>query len=300
MESGLSRLSFVMLALLGSLSCATRVDTPTEPRPIPQNLDIQGHRGARGLLPENSIAAFKKALALQVTTLELDIQTTKDGVLAVYHDQHLDSKRCIYDDGRKVPKKLLEELLYGDLASIDCGRLRHPRFPEQQRVPGTRIPRLEQVLILARDAHYPVHLSIEIKWQNRKDGMSVQDVAARLVTLIKQYGLKERTIVQSFSPPALLAVHDLDPDIPTAILVRNRQRYDRIVAESRATILSPRHDRLRSQDVKRFQARNIRVIPWTANESAEICRLIRWGVDGIISDYPNRVIDLHNDKSCGN
>lgn len=249
-------------------------------------------------MPENSIAAFKKAIALGVTTLELDIQATKDRFLVVHHDSRLNAKLCVYDDGREVPEKLIKDLRYEDLGKIDCGRSRNPRFHSQQRVPGSRIPSLEEVLALARDAHYPVRVSIEIKLHKQKDGMTVHEIAEHLVGLVTRYDLKGRAIVQSFHPPALLALRDLDPVIPRAILVRKRWRYERLVRESGATILSPRYDRLREQDVKRFHKKNVAVIPWTVNKPADICRFVRWGVDGIISDYPDRVIKLYNSKSC--
>ncbi|MFQ5937210.1 MAG: glycerophosphodiester phosphodiesterase family protein, partial [Acidiferrobacterales bacterium] len=146
-------------------------------------------------MPENSMPAFQKALSLGVPTLELDLQVTKDRVLVVYHDPRLNPTLCVYDDGRKVRKELMERLTFDGLADIDCGRRRNSRFPEQQTVPGTRIPRLETVLKLARDAGYPVRLSIEIKWQRRGDGLTLERFAQRLVALINEYGLESRTIV---------------------------------------------------------------------------------------------------------
>lgn len=265
---------------------------------IPISLDVQGHRGLRGLMPENSMPGFKKALALAVPTLELDVQVTRDRVLVVHHDPHLDPKRCRYDDGREVPNVLLEELRYADLANIDCGHGAHRRFPAQQAVPRTRIPRLEQVLALAQGADYPVHLSLEIKWHKRKDDLTVYEFAERLIDLIKQYKLEDRTLIESFYAPALRAVRALDPAMPRAILLNMRHDYARVVSTSTATILSPRYPTLRAGDVPRLHHEGVRVIPWTVNKPAHICRLIRWGVDGIISDYPERVLKLYKDDSC--
>lgn len=283
-----------MLATIVSVCCLASMNNPFEPKP----LDIQGHRGCRGLLPENTIPAFKKALALRVTTLEFDLQATKDWTLVVYHDPHLDPKRCIYDDGRKVPKRLIEELTYGDLADIDCGQLFDPRFPTQKKTSGLRIPRLQDVLVLAQQADYPVRLNIEMKWRERKDGLSVHELAGRIIALIKHYDFQSRTIIQSFYPPALRAVREIDSDIARAILVEKPEDYDHRFRESAATILSPRFQQLRLKDVRRFQGRGVSVIPWTVNEAADICRLIRWGVDGIISDYPDRVIELYVKRLC--
>ena len=277
-----------------SICCLADMQNPTEPKP----LDIQGHRGWRGLLPENTIAAFKKALALRVTTLEFDLQVTKDPILVVHHDPHLNPKICIYDDGRRVPKRLIEELSYSDLAKIDCGQLTNTSFPTQRKIPGERIPRLQDVLALVEQADYPVRLSVEIKWQKRKDNLSVHDFARRLIDQIKQYNLQSRTIIQSLYSPALRAAREIDPNIARAILVKQPKDYDRMISESTATILSPRFEQLRLKDVKRFRDRGILVIPWTVNGPADICRPIRWEVDGIISDYPDRVIELYGGSSC--
>ena len=284
----------LLLLALYSLAVLVQAQTRTISRP----LDVQGHRGARGLMPENTMPAFEKAIALGVTTLEMDIYTTQDGVIVVYHDQRLNAKLCAYDDGRRVPKKHIEQFAYEDLANIDCGARRNARFPQQQPVPEARIPTLEQVLALARDANYPVRVSIEVKWEKRKNDTAVREIAQRLVVLIKRYGLTNRSIVQSFHAPVLVAVAKIEPNIQRAILVRDPEKYDRVVSESNATILSPRYDGLDTQDVKRFKARNIAVIPWTVNRPADICRLMAWGVDGMISDYPDRVIELHNGGAC--
>lgn len=262
-------------------------------------LDIQGHRGARGLMPENSLPAFQEALRLRVPTLELDLQITQDHELVVYHDPSLNTKLCISDDGRRLSNVSIEVLRYDELADIDCGRAVNSRFPEQQAIAGTRIPRLDDVLRLARDANYPVRLSIEMKWPKRKDGLTVEEFARRLVALVQRYALQERTIVQSFHAPALRAVKEIDAGIARAILVRRSEDYDRAVKESQATILSPRYDGLRKADVERFQRMQIPVIPWTVNKIADMCRLIGWGVSGFITDYPDRALELLRANSCG-
>ncbi len=242
--------------------------------------------------------AFKKALSLRVPTLELDLQLTQDHVFVVYHDPKLDPDRCVYDDGRKVEKQAIAQLRYDALAHIDCGRVANPRFPKRQTVAATHIPRLQDVLALARAADYPVQLSVEIKWSKRRDGLGEAVYARQLLALLKQYGLTQRTIVQSFHVPALLAVGSIDSTARRAILVRQPDEYDAAVQESGATILSPRYDGLRHQDVERFQRAGIAVIPWTVNEAADLCRLIAWGVDGLITDYPDRAMWLVRNNGC--
>jgi glycerophosphoryl diester phosphodiesterase len=284
------RLLLLAVAVLCA-SVAAQADAPVQ-------FDIQGHRGARGLMPENSMPAFRKALSLRVPTLELDLRLTEDRVFVVYHDAKLDPKRCVYDDGHKVKKRAIDQLRYDALAHIDCGRLGDRHFPEQQTVAGARIPRFQDVLALARSADYPVRLSVEIKWNKRRDGLTETAYARQLLTLIKQYGLAQRTIVQSFHTAALLAVGSADPTMRRAILVRRPEEYDAAVQQSQATILSPRYDGLQREDVERFQRLGIAVIPWTVNEPADLCRMIAWGVNGLITDYPDRALRLVKNNSC--
>jgi glycerophosphoryl diester phosphodiesterase len=282
--------TFLGLTLAFSIACAAQAGT---------QLDVQGHRGARGLMPENSIPAFKEALRLRVPTLELDLQVTQDRELVVYHDSRLNTKLCVRDDGRRPSNVTIETLRYDELADVDCGRVVDPRFPEQQIVPGARIPRLEEVLRLVSDANYPVRLSVEMKWPKRKDDLTVEEFARRLVALVQKYALQERTIVQSFHAPALRAVKEIDAGVARAILVRRSEDYERAIKESRATILSPRYDGLRKTDVGRFQRMHIPVIPWTVNRIADMCRLIGWGVSGFITDYPDRALELLRSGGCG-
>lgn len=246
------------------------------------------------------MSAFKKALSLRVPTLELDLQLTQDHVFVVHHDAKLDPKRCMYDDGHRVENQPIDQLRYEALAHIDCGRVADPRFPKQQTVTATRIPRFQDVLALARGADYPVQLNVEIKWTRRRDGLTETAYARQLLALLKQYGMTQRTIVQSFYVPALLAVGSMDPTVRRAILVRQPEEYDAAVQQSRATILSPRYDGLQREDLERFQRLGIAVIPWTVNEPADLCRMIAWGVNGVITDYPDRAMQLVANNSCKN
>jgi glycerophosphoryl diester phosphodiesterase len=257
-------------------------------------LDIQGHRGARGLRPENTIPAFERAIELGVTTLELDLQVTRDRVVIVSHDQQPDPTLCRDDTGHKPPKIPFSELDHADLATVDCGSSQASGYPEQQTVPGARIPTLQQVLRLARAADYPVRVSVEIKLQHAGMAIPVDEFAKLVVGLLRAEQMDDRAIIQSFDPEALRAVAAIAPEIPRSILVRKRSRYDSSLEAADATILSPKHGALREADVRRLQARGIAVIPWTVNRPADIRRVLALGVDGIISDYPDRVIAIRD------
>jgi len=273
------------VALLTVVSAVLAADAARE-------LDVQGHRGCRGLLPENSIPAFERALELGVTTLELDLQVTRDRVVIVTHDQQLDPAHCAYDDGRRVPKTPFKDLDHADLAEVECGSRQAKGFREQRPLPGVRIPTFADVLALARNASYPVRVNVEVKLQDTRAGIPVDEFARLMLDGLRAAGMESRATIQSFDPAALRAVAAIAPDIPRSILVRKRARYDAVVEESGATILSPKHPALRREDVTRMQARGIAVIPWTVNEPADIRRMLSLGVDGIISDYPDRVLSV--------
>ena len=243
-------------------------------------------------MPENTLAAFRRALELGVSTLELDIQATRDRVLIVYHDQRPNPERCRRDDGRPVTKTAFKELTYDSLADLDCGSLRQPKFPQQERVPGARIPTLEEVLSLAREASYPVQVSVEIKLQRPQLALPVEELAGLLVDSIRRYDLEKRTIVQAFEPSALAAVRRLAPGIRRALLVRRGDDYRRWIDDGTATILSPKQGSLGAKELRRLQASGVVVIPWTVNAPADIRRWVELGVDGIISDYPDRVLAI--------
>jgi glycerophosphoryl diester phosphodiesterase len=258
----------------------------------PASFDVQGHRGARGLRPENTLPAFEKAIELGVTTLELDLQVTADRRLVVRHDPRPERKLCRYDDGRPAPRALFRELRLDELDGIDCGGRRDPDYPEQILAPGARIPTLEQVFDLAREAPYPVALNVEIKRKKPADTVPMREFAALVVEALRAPGLEGRVMVQSFDPEVLRAVAELDPEIPLALLVRDRGKYRSLMEESGADVLSPRARGLKEEDVLFFRSRGIRVIPWTVNEEEDMRRLMEWGVDGIITDYPDRLLAL--------
>jgi glycerophosphoryl diester phosphodiesterase len=259
---------------------------------VAPGLDVQGHRGCRGLRPENTMAAFQEALRLGVTTLELDLQVTRDRVVVVHHDQRLDPSRCRRDGGAPVESTAIKDLDVAELADVDCGSLPHPRFPAQRPVPGRRIPRLSEVLALALDAAYPVRLNVEIKLQKAAEGVPFEEFAGLVVGELRRFGLVDRATVQSFDAPVLAAVGRLEPALSLAMLVRDPADYERLLEASGAGILSPDFRRLRAADVARFESRGIPVIPWTVNKPRDIRRMIDWGVSGIISDYPDRVLEL--------
>jgi glycerophosphoryl diester phosphodiesterase len=238
------------------------------------------------------MAAFEHAAALGVDVLELDLGLTRDGVLAVIHDPEIKPEICQGLD--RLRSRRIRDLTFAELQTLDCGTRHNPKYPEQKPVPGQRIPRLEQVLdLLARNARLGANIEIKTSPDRPEGTLPPERFAEVLVPLIVERRLEKRVTVQSFDPRALRAVARLARGrLTLAALADRRADFDTMIRETGARILSPRHTELRREDVVRFHAREVRVIPWTVNEPARMRELIEWGVDGIITDRPDRLLDL--------
>ena len=246
--------------------------------------EIQSHRGAGELAPGNSMAAFRQAIAMGVDTLEMDAQATLDRVLVVYHDQRIDASDCRRVDGSPLRSRLLKELTLREVEAIRCRE-------------GAAIPTLDAVLRLASSAPYPVRANVEIKMQKAELGIPVTEFAALLVVAIEESGMSGRVLVQSFEPEALLAMRRIAPEIPRAVISRDRGSYSALVEETTASALLPRRDRLEPEDVEAMHARGVAVIPWVVDDTDEMRRLRTWGVDGIITNRPDVALEFRDGRA---
>ncbi len=283
--------------------------------------DLQGHRGARGLAPENTLAGFARALSLGVTTLEMDIAVTADGVLVVSHDPTLNPEITRGPDGSFIdpPGPAISTLTLAELRRFDVGRIRPGSrlaslFPHQAPADGERIPTLAEVIALTRQSGAgSVRFNIETKLFPDQPHLTVspEEMAERLVTLLESEGVAERACIQSFDWRSLRWVLANRPRIETAWLTTDSTvaarhgrpspwlagfdpaayggSIPRTVREAGGRIWSPDYRTLTEAQVAEAKALGLRVIPWTVNEPAEIDRIVGWGVDGLISDYPDRV-----------
>ncbi len=284
--------------------------------------DLEGHRGARGLAPENTLPAFAVALSIGVSTLELDTAITKDGVVVVSHDARLDPDITRGADGRwlNAPTRAVHELTLDDLRHFDVGRIRPGSkysydFPDQKRMDGVYIPTLSEVFQLARRAgSSEVRFNIEIKTSPDKPGdtLAPEDFAGALLGLIAREGMSSRVIIQSFDWRALKAVQELAPKIPTSYLSAQQRFLDNIAAgkandsawtagvqfrdhgsipkmvkAAGGAIWSPYYLELSAELVTEAHALGLQVIPWTVDKTEDMARLIDWGVDGLITDRPD-------------
>jgi glycerophosphoryl diester phosphodiesterase len=281
--------------------------------------DLQGHRGARGLAPENTLPAFARALDLGVTTLEMDVALTKDGVLVVSHDPWLNPSILRDASGQWLPGRgpLIKDLTLAQLQAYDVGRIdpesRYARgFPEQQAVDGTRIPTLAQVfeLVKARGADR-VRFDIETKLfpQRPQDTAPMEVLTDALVAAIRAAGVIDRASIQSFDWRSLQRIQQAEPRIATVYLTIQTHNRDNtrhgtwtaglrlayhgsvpsMVKASGGRIWAPNAGALTPALLQEAHALGLQVIPWTVNEPADMERLVDWGVDGLISDRPDRV-----------
>ena len=291
--------------------------------PSSLTLDIQGHRGARGLLPENTLPAFARALSIGVTTLELDCAITRDSVVVVSHDSTLnpditrENGLWIARDDLAIAQFTFDELHRFDVGRIDPASEYATRLAQQQPIDGTRMPRLDDVFALARRAgNDTVRFNIETKISPLHPARTVTPdaFAKALIFIIKNNGLQHRATIQSFDWRTLVVVQRDAPEIATAYLSAQQPFMDNILAHEKSSpwnaslhvsqfgnsvprmihaaggqLWSPCSNDLASTPVDEAHALGLRVVAWTVNTETDMRRMMKLGVDGIISDYPDRL-----------
>ncbi len=274
----------------------------------PPSFDLQGHRGARGLMPENTIPAFLKALELGVTTLEMDVVISADSQVVVSHDPWFSPEICTLPSGEPIPDAAahtyrLFEMTYAEIARFDCGSRGHPRFPRQQKMKIAK-PLLRDVIrtaeaYVAQHGRAPVYYNIETKSSPAGDGRfhPPPEVFVRLLhDVLIEAGITERAIVQSFDVRTLQATRRRDPSLRLALLVEAQDDPGFAVNLEHLgftpAIYSPDYHLVDAALIEAAHARGIEVIPWTVNTPEEMQRLRTLGVDGLITDYPDVAVKL--------
>lgn len=287
-----------LLLFLPCLVNAQFVDTSTP------TFDWQGHRGARGIAPENAIPAFLKALTFpKVKTLELDLAISSDSKVLVSHDPWISALFSSHPDGRPVSEAeesnlVLYQMPYKEIRKFDTGKRGNPKFPEQVAQPAYK-PTLEDVVRAvrkecARTGRAVPFFNIEIKSRPDWDGTITPPVAefARLVAQqVEALKLQDIVCVQSFDVRALQQMHAINPGIRVALLVENKQSLTENLALLGFVpeIYSPYYQLLDATTVEEAHRLGMQVLPWTVNDPSDMKKLIELGVDGIITDYPNRI-----------
>lgn len=268
------------------------------------DFDLQGHRGARGLYPENSIEGFLAAVELQVNTLEMDVIISKDNKVVVSHEPWISSVICWGLNDKPVPegKSLnMYQMDYDDITNYNCGSQPHPDFPLQAKIPTFK-PLLSEVVTevessVASLELEPVKYNIEIKSTPEGDNIYHPEPAefCQLVyDQIVESGVKERTIIQAFDVRSLQAMKKIDSSIPVALLVYETQGFEKDLEKLGFTpeIYSPYFKLVDEELVEACKINGIQLIPWTVNEEEDMEEMLELGVDGIITDYPDVALTL--------
>ncbi len=264
--------------------------------------DIEGHRGCRGLYPENTIVAFIEAVKLGVNTLEMDVVVSKDGKLVVSHDPSINCEICNYcDDGKDKKEFRIYHLDYDFIKTIDCGSKINEKFPEQKKMFASK-PLLSEVIdtvekFIKQNHLPPVQYNIETK--STVDGDDVNHpkpavFAKLLYDLLKEKKVLSKCIVQSFDPRTLQVIHQIDSTTTTALLIADIDSFEKNIAQLgfTPTIYSPNVMLVTEKMIEKCHAQKIKVIPWTINEEDKMKSLKKLGVDGVITDYPDRAIKV--------
>ena len=268
--------------------------------------DLQGHRGARGLLPENTVPGFIKALDLGVTTLEMDLAMSKDGQIVVSHEPYLSAAICLSPDGKPIAEAQeksfnLYQMDYAQIKLCDCGSLGNPRFATQKPM-KTHKPLLADVIRAAEwhiksHTQYEVDYNIEIKSHPKGDGLFHPKPAVfsdSVYQLIERFVSFDRVVIQSFDFRVLQYWHQKYPHVRLAALVENNKGVAQNLDDLgfKPAIYSPYFKLLKKDHIQGLRQQGVKVIPWTVNKTKHMKKMVAWGVDGLITDYPDRASNM--------
>jgi len=295
---------------------------------VTQSIDIQGHRGARGIRPENSLASFAAALSIGLTTLEFDVGITADQHVVIMHDRCLNpatvrdaSGRWLDEPGPSVWSLTLAQLRQYDVGRIDPTSDYARECPDQVAIDGARVPTLEELVQLIQYAgNDKIRFNIETKISPEApdETCDVETFARRVIAEIQRLGITERCTIQSFDWRVLQHTQRLVPEVVAGYLSAQQPWFDTVWVNSEqpspwtgrwqyddyggsvpnmikaagGDVWSPYYGELSAESIEEAHALGLRVIPWTVNRIPDMQRLLDWQIDGMISDYPQRLRDV--------
>lgn len=255
-------------------------------------IEVHGHRGARAVLPENTLPAFEYAIAQGVDVLELDMAVTKDNVIVVSHDPILAAPICTAPRNGKGDGAHIRDLTLAEVRQYDCGAVQNPRFPTQQTKPGTTMPTLDEVFALASKGTFRFNIETKITPMEPTLAPPPDEFVSLVLAVIRKHHLESRVILQSFDFRTLHAMKKIAPEIAVSALVdsSNNHSFVDIAKEADARIISPEFSLVTAEKVEAAHAAGLQVVPWTANTPTDWDRLIAANVDAIITDDPAGLI----------
>ncbi|MND46905.1 Glycerophosphoryl diester phosphodiesterase precursor [compost metagenome] len=269
-------------------------------------IDVQGHRGCRGLMPENTIPAMIMAIDLGVRTLEMDCVISKDKKAVVSHDNYMSHEFVLQPNGEQITEANeqsfnLYQMDYDNIRKYDVGIKAHPRFPQQRKFTiekpllSTLIDSVENYVRTKKLK--PLFYNIETKFMPEGDNVfhpEPDEFVELLIKVIKSKGIEKRVIIQSFDVRTLQIIHKKYPEFKTALLVENKDSFESNISRLgfNPDIYSPDFELIDESLVTAVHAKKMELIPWTINQVEDMERISKMGVDGIITDYPDRAIKL--------
>jgi glycerophosphoryl diester phosphodiesterase len=292
---------------------------------IAQGFDLQGHRGARGLMPENTLPGFARALSIGVNTLELDLAVTRDFQVVVMHNPRFEPEIARDTNGAwlRQSSPSIHSMTLKTVKTYDVGRLNPAskyarRYPDQQAVDGSSVPTLGEVFELVnKSGNQQVRFNMEIKINPERTELTHAPgaFAQTVVDVIRAYKMESRAVLQSFDWRALREVQDIAPDITTSYLTADQKwlsnlqagrpgaspwldgfdvdDFDgsaaRAIKAAGGAIWSSYHQEVSADSIKLAHELGLSVNVWTVNEPGRMRELIAMDVDGIITDYPDRL-----------
>jgi len=266
-----------------------------------KKFDVQGHRGARGIMPENTIPAMIKGIELGVTTLEMDIVISKDKQAVVSQEPYFNHEFSLTPSGKPITLKdekkyNIYKMNYEEIKKFDVGSKVHPRFPGQQKFKAYK-PLLAELIdsvenyVKVKKLAKPDY-NIETKLIRKGDGEfqpSPEEFVETIMAIVKAKRIEKRVIIQSFDIRTLQYLHQKYPKIRTSLGIDEKEDFENNIKELgfKPTIYSPYTVLVGKNLVDKCHAAGVKIIPWTVNSLTELQYLINLGVDGVITDYPN-------------
>lgn len=282
-------------------------------------VEVQGHRGSRGTRPENTLVAFADAIEAGVDVLELDLLITQDERVVIHHDYFINTELCAFLDGKPLlDAPLVRSLNLSMIKKLDCGGKVNPQFPNQVLIPGTQIPTLKELFSLIQNSSHPnakkVSLNLEIKRNSKHPEFTLRpsEIVKLVLDEVELGGFMQRVYFSSFDSEVLSQIYEINPNARRGFIycpetLKELHKMDsldeaayviKMGSKLKVEILSPHHSLLKDEeDVRVLKQAGFKVIPWVINEEKRGMQLIEMGVDGIITDYPQKLIEFLKNKN---
>lgn len=269
------------------------------------SFSTEAHRGGRGLMPENTIPAMKNAIDIGVTTLEMDTHISSDGKVLLSHDNYINPLFTLDPGGKEIPEKDNQKyplfgMTYAQIEKFDAGSKGNPNFPQQKKV-KTHLPLLSDLIdtvqnYIKTSGKKQVFYNIETKSKPAGDNKlhpEPEEFVDLLVEVLTKKNILPYVVIQSFDVRTLQVLNRKYPHIKSSFLIENTKSFEENMAllGFKPFIISPNSKLVTAEYVNKCHQQNLKVIPWTVNTKEEIAKLKALGVDGIISDYPNLLIN---------